>query len=141
MKTMRLTDGDLSIGLTSDYDMVRGVSKVAQDIRCALLEPLGNDRFHPGYGSDLESFIARSVTYDTRMEVQSEVNRVVGNYAAVQRDKIEADMYSGEDTRYSTEEVVSAVSGISVDTQTDSMSVTIGLTTVSGDSIVVSEVI
>ena len=141
MKTMLLDDGDLAIGTSNDYQMVSDVSKTRQDIRCALLEHLGNDRFHPGWGSTLEDSIGVPLTDAVRSGIYSEVNRVICNYAAVQRDKIESAMISGEDSQYSTDEVLSAVTGVNVDQNLDSLSIQVGLRALSGSTTSLSEVL
>lgn len=139
MKTMLIEDGDLVVGASSDYQMVTDSPKVRQDVRHALLEPLGNDRFHPGWGSSIESFVGQTVDDYTQTAVISEVNRVVGNYAAVQRDRVETDVLSESTTRYSTDEIVSAVSGVDVRANLDSLSVAITISTVSGSSVTINE--
>lgn len=140
MKTLMLRDGDL-VPTHRDYAQVTGVAKVAQDLRCALLEPLGNDRFHPGWGSTLDTFVSLVADADTQAEVQGEVNRVISNYAAIQRDKIEADINGGGSTRFTTDEVLSRVHGVSTSISTETIRVNIGLQTLSGDIVVVDEAV
>lgn len=139
MKTLWLHHGDLAIGQSKDYRTTTGPGKVRQDLRCALLEPLGNDRFHPGWGSTLSDYVGLSITEDLRQAVLTEVNRVIGNYAAVQRDKVEVDMISGSETRFSTSEIVSAVSYVQVASDLDSVHVNIGIRTVAGETVEISE--
>lgn len=130
MKTMLLADGDLVVGTSSDYQMVTDARKVQQDLKGALLEPLGNDRFHPGWGSGLHDMIGLPATPLLRSNVLGEVNRVIGNYAAVQRDMVEADVLSGQDTRYSTDEIVASVEQVDVTTSTDSVRIRVAVSTV-----------
>lgn len=140
MKTLFLRDGDL-MPAHRDLVTVEGAGKVAQDLRCALLEPLGNDRFHPGWGSTLSDFIASVANEDTRFDVEAEVNRVISNYAAVQRDKIEADMLGDVDTRFSTEEILSRVREVRVEVREETVDIHIGLQTVAGEIFVLSEAV
>ena len=107
MKTLALDHGDLVVGSTG-YAMIDGVPKVLQDVRCALLEPLGNDRFHPGFGSSLDSFVGSMQDEMVISEVQGEVRRVLDQYAAVQRDRLERDALSGARSRYKTADVLAA---------------------------------
>lgn len=141
MKTMLLDDGDLVIGTSSDYQMVTAEQKVKQDVRGALLEPLGNDRFHPGWGSTLFDHIGEPLTEFNRTAVLSEVNRVVGNYAAIQRDRVEADMLSNTPTRFSTNEIVTSVIGVRAEQVLDSMRIEIGIGTVARTSVDIDEVL
>jgi phage baseplate assembly protein W len=135
-----LTDGDL-VPVRRDLAMVTGTAKVQQDLRGALLEPLGNDRFHPGWGSSLDDFIAQIASESTRMEVESEVNRVISNYAAIQRDRIEADITSGGDTRFSTNEILARVRGVDVKIMDETVRVNISLQTVAGEIVVLTEAV
>lgn len=141
MKTMLLEDGDLVIGASSDYQMVTNAPKVRQDVRAALLEPLGNDRFHPGWGSSLQDYVGQPLTPYLHLTVVSEVNRVLGNYAAVQRDKIESDMYSDSATRFTTDEVLSSILGVSAQSSLDGMKIKVGVSTAAGSTITISEVL
>jgi phage baseplate assembly protein W len=138
MKTLRLSEGDLTLRGRA-FAETSGTGKVQQDLRGALAEPIGNDRFHPGWGSTLERFVAAFATEDTDFEVRAEVNRVISNYAAVQRDKIEADIYSDGDTRFSTNEVLSAISGVTTTVRGDRISVDIQLRTASGETVALNE--
>lgn len=138
MKTLLLRDGDLVVNHRA-YVPVTGTGKVAQDLRGAMLEPLGNDRFHPGWGSTLDAFIASIADETTRSDIEIEINRVIANYAAVQRDKIEADISGDTDTRFSTDEILSRIRGVSVTTQQDSVKVVVTLQTVSGEIITLNE--
>lgn len=140
MKTMLLNEGDLVVS-HRDYAFVTGTGKVAQDLRAAILEPLGNDRFHPGWGSTLDQFLAQIADEQTRTDIESEVNRVILNYASVQRDKIEADISSESDSRYSTDEILSRIEGVSATSSGDTMTVTIVLRTVSGEVVVLTEAV
>lgn len=138
MRTLLLRDGDL-VPSHRDFVMVTGAGKVAQDLRCALREPLGNDRFHTGWGSALDQFIASIADEDTRSEVEAEINRVISNYAAVQRDRIEADIFGEEDSRFTTEEILSRIRGVTVQVEGDAIHADITLQTVAGEVLVLSE--
>lgn len=139
MKTMLLEGGDLVVGASSDYQMITDAAKVQQEVRCALVEPLGNDRFHPGWGSTISDLVGEPVTPFLRTQVLSEVNRVVGNYAAVQKDKVETDSLSGSSTRFSTSEIVAAVRGVSVASRFETMKVRVAIGTLAGSTVTVSE--
>lgn len=140
MKTLRLHDGDL-VPAHRDYGTVRGSGKVIQDLRGALLEPIGNDRFHPGWGSSLNDFIATIANEDTRLAVESEVTRVITNLAAIQRDKIQSDITSGGETRFTTDEVLSAIQGVVVEVEGESVAVDISVRLLSGEIVVLAEAV
>lgn len=138
MKTLALRDGDLVVSRRA-YVTVEGTGKVAQDLRGALLEPLGGDRFHPGWGSALGQFIASIADEATRTDIEAEISRVILNYAAVQRDKIEADITGDADTRFSTSEILDRIRNVAVQVNRDAVQVKISLQTVSGETIILNE--
>lgn len=139
MKTMMLRDGDLVVS-RRDYVMTTGAGKVAQDIRGALLEPLGNDRFHTGWGSTLDQFVGTVLNEFSEMDIEAEVNRVINNYAAIQRDRIDTDIISEAATpRFTTDEVLSRIDSIALTSDADTVNIVIRLRTVSGEIIVLKE--
>lgn len=138
MKTLRLSGGDLVL-TGRVFAEVTGTNKVTQDLRGALAEPLGNDRFHPGWGSTLDEHVASLADAETEFEVQAEVNRVISNYASVQRDKVEADIYSDSGTRFSTDEILASIGGVNTTLTGDRINVDIRLTTASGEVVALNE--
>lgn len=138
MKTLQLNHGDLVVS-KRDYATISGTSKIRQDLRGALLEPMGNDRFHTGWGSLLDQAISSVVDENTRLDIESEINRIISNYAAVQSDRIDADISGAADSRYTTDEILSRIEGINVDLSMDSVKVKITLRTASGEVLVLNE--
>lgn len=133
MKTLELLDGDLVIG-PNGHQTVTGAQMAAQDLRCALGEPLGNDRFHPGYGSTLGDSVGKVLDDSTRFEVQTEVMRVVGNYSAIQQDRITRDVLSAARSRYTTDGVVADVGPVNVTAHDDALSVSVGIQMLDGSA-------
>lgn len=81
--SLAIADGDL-VQRGSRLDVVYGIDKLRQDIHCWLLEQYGGDRFHVNMGSILQEFIGGIASESSRVEVQSEVFRVLQNYQAAQ---------------------------------------------------------
>ena len=81
--SLAIVDGDLA-KRGSQLSLVFGVNKLEQDVNCWLLEQFGGDRFHVNMGSILQEFIGSVVSGSTRVEVQSEILRVLDNYQAMQ---------------------------------------------------------
>ena len=140
MKTLLLRDGDLVVS-RRDYRTVTGTGKLAQDLRGALAEPLGNDRFHTGWGSTLEQFIGLLIDPYTEVDIRSEVNRVIGNYASVQRDKVEADVNGDGDSRFTTSDLVDRIEQVLVGSTYDTVNIGIRLRAVSGEVVVLNEAV
>lgn len=138
---MWLNNGDLEVGLSSDYQMVEGGAKVAQDLAGALLEPVGVDRFHPGWGSSLHDYTGLVADETSRFSAEQEIKRVISDYAAIQRDKIQQDILSGTASRFVNSEVIVGIGGINVNLNRDTISVNIGIRTASGSGVVVAEAV
>lgn len=124
MKTLRLRHGDLVPG-QQGVQTVSGVSMLVQDLRGALGEPHGIDRFHPGWGSVIDDFVGRVADESTAFEIRQEVSRVVGNYMAVQSEKVQRDTMSAGANRYRTSDVLARVKAIDVTTRYDQATVAI----------------
>lgn len=134
MKTLRIRNRDLVVG-PAGYDLVSGSDKLRQDLTMATIEPIGADRFHPGWGSRLWEMIGISIDDEQRMQLWSEIIRVVKNYAAVQADEARNDSLNSRRSRYRTSEVLAALTSIDVIPNADTLSVTINIQTMSGESI------
>lgn len=137
MQTLEIREGDLVL-VGGALATVSGPARVAQDLRMALGEPIGNDRFHPGYGSRLGEYVGLPLVEATRYEVEQEVGRVVGNYGAVQRDKIQRDTVAGVRSRYQTADVLTEVSSVEVTGSLDTVSVRIGIRVADGQTALVT---
>ena len=138
MKALALSGRDLVIGDGGDYAVKRGVAKVTQDIRCALLEPLGNDRFHPGWGSTLDDFVGLVADEYSAFDAQQEVYRVILNYMAVQQDKADAQIASGNQNLYSYAEIVAEVKEVTASLRYDTVAIEILLENLAGNVVTVN---
>lgn len=136
MRTLAVQSGDLAL-VGGSYLLYDGAALVAQDLRMALGEPLGNDRFHPGWGSRLHDFIGVPLDEATRFDVEQECGRVISNYVAVQRDRIQRDTLAAERSRYRTSEVVAQVQGVGVTASLDTVSVRVSVRTVDSQQVAV----
>lgn len=137
MKTLALRGGDLDL-VGGQYAMTDGPQKIVQDLRCAFLEPLGNDRFHPGYGSQLDDAVGLLLDPALLFSIEQEVARVVSNYVAIQRDQVERDALRGVRSRFKTSDLIGSVDEIDVRQQNDRVQVTIRLTTAANVPVSVS---
>jgi phage baseplate assembly protein W len=133
VKTLQISHGDLVVSGGS-YAMLTGPARIAQDLRLALGEPLANDRFHPGYGSQLESYVGLPGSPHQLFEIEQEVGRVVGLYSAVQRDRISRDTAAGVRSRYRTADVLASLTAVDVVQTGDAVSVRLSLRTADGQS-------
>lgn len=130
MQTLMMRDGDLSL-TSGTFETVTGGDKLHQDLSYALREPIGTDRFHPGWGSALPGFIGGTASPAMGTLVQNEVRRVVRNYAAVQQGKMTADAQARRRSRYGTAEVIKEIGSIQVRAEYDRLHVRCVLSTLS----------
>lgn len=137
MKALAVVGRDLVLDGGS-YRFVDGASKVVQDLRLALGEPLGTDRFHPGWGSQLDQYVGLPLVESTRFAVEQEVARVAANYAAVQRDRIRRDTLAGDKSRFKTADVLTQVDQIRVTSDADAVRVAVTVRTADGQTVVVT---
>ena len=134
MKTLRLSGGDLVLG-PGGFETLTGPDRIMQDLRVALSEPLGVDRFHPGWGSKIDDFIGLPLDQVTAFDLEQEVNRVIGNYMTVQAEKAGRDALREDTQRYSTADLVSHISDVNVEYRQDQAQITITIATLSGEEI------
>lgn len=137
MYGLRLTDGDLQI-VGGSYQLCDGATKTQQDVGLALGEPLGNDRFHPGWGSQLFDYIGLILDQATLFEIEQEVARVIANYTQVQYDQIQADALTQSASRFTTAEIIGEVTGIDVSAALDTVTVGISITTADEQDLVLT---
>jgi phage baseplate assembly protein W len=138
VKTLRLLSRDLVL-VGGEFQEAAGDVRIQQDLRGALLEPLGNDRFHPGWGSVLPQFIGVNyVTAETVAKISQEVTRVVANYVAVQQSNLQRDSLAGRISRYTTADIIRSVDGIAMTAVADKVYGTIKLSTYGAYNIALS---
>lgn len=134
MKTLALAHGDLVLA-SSGHRTLDGAAKVLQDLRGALLEPLGTDRFHPAFGSTLGSHVGEPISEFTAHDLRAEVQRVTDQYAAVQRDRLERDALSGARSRYRTDDVLASLQSVNTKQVGDRIYVQAVLTTAASNTV------
>lgn len=138
MKTFRLQQGDLVLG-SGGYETVTGIPKVKQDLACATLEPIGTDRFHPGWGSNLIEHIGLSISRHAAMLIEAEIGRIIRNYVLMQAEMVESDTINDRRTRLSLDEAVAEIGGIKVWQDQDRLIFEASVITMSGDEAVIVE--
>jgi phage baseplate assembly protein W len=134
MKTFALRNKDFELG-PGGYVIVTGPAKVQQDLGVAVREPLGIDRFHPGWGSLLPSFIGLIADDAMELRIRSEISRLIANYVLIQNEQIMQDSRRGRPSRFSTGELVDRIVSIEVIQQYDSFQVTASIQTVAGERV------
>jgi hypothetical protein len=109
--SLAIADGDL-VQRGSRLGVVFGVDKLRQDVHCWLMERYGGDRFHVSMGSTLQEYIGGIASESSRVEVQSEIFRVLQNYQAMQlrRFKENPEKLSHSELLVSVDNILAALS-------------------------------
>jgi phage baseplate assembly protein W len=136
LQTLALVDGDLVLGADS-FVLLSGPSKIKQDLYLALTERYGADPYHPLWGTILAQYVGQPMTAGVQQSVYNEVNRVLSNYIAVQADRLSAAVTEDTKSTMTTADVVSSIESITPTPVGDSLQVTVALTTMAGQQVVV----
>lgn len=109
--SLALSNGDL-VQQGSQLAIVSGTDKLYQDVTLWLTERYGGDRFHPTYGSALESFIGGVIGTSTQAQAYNEILRVLANYQNQQDQAFRANpnAFSVSELLYSVDNVSVTVS-------------------------------
>lgn len=102
--SLALRNGDLALGGTQ-LAVVRGTAKLIQDLRCAILEPMGTDDLHPGFGSLIDggrrpdgttvaSPLGGSNWSAIAMQIEGELRRILDEHRARQLVRARADQFT-----------------------------------------------
>lgn len=122
--SLKVVNGDLSIS-AGKFDLVSGTEKLTQDLTCWLTERYRDDRFHPNYGSILDSYIGGVIQADeTIVRVQSETQRVLANYQQMQMAR-----FREFPNKFLPSELLQSVNGVDVSLSYDKVIVLVRITT------------
>lgn len=138
MKTIALVNGDLAIGTNGAYLLYSGVSRIKQDLTLALTEEYGTDRFHPTYGSIVQSYLGQILSAELMQLVRAEVNRVLQNYLIIQQNEVLRDSLVDVANRYDTSDVVQSVDSVQARAVLDTIYLSAALTTLSRETVTIS---
>lgn len=139
--SLNLRNGDLTVD-RGQLGVATGFNKLAQDLRCHLLERMGNDRLHPGFGSvldggtredgiEIESIIGETDEGLIVSFISGEINRIVQEHQAKQLERAVEDRLRYNKTTLSDEEILEAADVKLVHTE-DTMMVHITLRSSTG---------
>jgi phage baseplate assembly protein W len=136
-KSLSIKTGDLSV-TGRHYDTVSGKDKLIQDLRCLMIERVGNDPATPDFGSqfDTDTYIGQVYTDVLAAEARQEVQDLLEGYQAAQLQKIkdETIAYNGLNT-FSDGEVIQSIDSIASVTTGTSLLIRVILTTMSSEQI------
>lgn len=140
--SLQLENGDLAYG-TNGFNTVSGSAKLLQDLRCALLEPMGNDPLHPTYGSIIDGgtdaqgnavpgVIGATNNPASATFVNAEVQRLCRGYQAQQIARNATDVATYGKSTLTADEALLSLAGVSAQAVEDQLLVTATLQTGTG---------
>ena len=136
-KSLSITTGDLSV-TGRHYDTVSGKDKLIQDLRCALIEQVGDDPATPEFGSRFETddYLGQVYSDELAQEAQIDVITILQEYQAAQLAKIQQEVitYNGLNT-LSEGEVIETIDSVDSIFSGDTLIIRVQLTTIGGDQI------
>jgi phage baseplate assembly protein W len=140
VKTLALSGGDLVLG-SGGLQLISGAAKIRQDVALALGEEYGTDPYNAGWGSVLPQYVGETITADTTMLVQAEVNRILQQYMAQQQSMLSQAATNNTTTTLTTSDVVSSVDKIDVTVLYDAVNIVITLTTMAGQTLTLTRTV
>ncbi len=143
MYGLKLVDGDFSLRDDGRVNLVSGAERVAQDLSCWLLEPVGTDMVYPAFGSVLWDMIGEPATDSAYDNLLGEIGRVCANYVQYQEERRQDDEHNMSVVDYSQtwpdSDIIVRYDASNADMFTDTANVNIGVTMADGRSTVVNE--
>jgi hypothetical protein len=117
--SLAVKNGDL-VAEGSELQIVYGQAKLQQDITLWLLERYGSSRFHPTFGSALQSFIGGVVGSSTRANVYNEIIRVLTHYQTMIYQ-----LFTSNPGIYSLSELPYSIDSVNVNVTYDTVNATV----------------
>lgn len=142
--SLELRNGDLTIGGTR-LGAVTGSQKLVQDLRCALLERMGTDPSHRGYGSLLDggrsldgvehpSLLGGMDWNRIALQVEAEIRRIASDHQDRQLARTSADRSTYGKSTLSTGEVLAGLKDVRLIQVQDALNVVVTLQIGSGET-------
>lgn len=139
--TLKIVDGDIAIRGDGNATVVSGAERVAQDLACWCMEPVGSDPMYPRFGSDLNSRIGEPNTPSQRSGARAEVARVCSNYVAYQQQALATVGAASYALNWSPDDIVSRIDRVDVSSSRDTISIGVSVRTSAGSYAEVSQIV
>lgn len=140
--SLKIQNGDLSIGTGRALDTVSGAFKLGQDLELWVLERLGTDPSTPQYGTSLDggvlngqaipSFIGQMATQVNVNAIQSQINAMLLTYQSLQVAKQQADIAVYGQSTLTPDEILQEITSIQALAVQDQVIVRVTITALSG---------
>lgn len=143
--SLQLRNGDLALGGAS-FGQVSGQAKLAQDLRCALLEPRGTDDMHPTFGSLIDGGLDDLGVYQhsligsdnwgfAALQIEADIRRICLNYQRSQLERARQDRFQYGSSTLTPDELLLQVESINMIQAQDRLLVTVSIITGNGNTI------
>ena len=137
--SLKIKNGDL-VATGGRLDVVDNENKMVQDLKCQLLEKMGSDILHPTYGSLIDGGVDQNgIVHDSligtdnigmvQLMIQSEIQRIVGEYQSRQLNRARSDKKTYNKQTLTYREVVQGIQDIQFVQNLDKLTVRITLST------------
>jgi len=117
--SLLVQDGDLAV-LGSECQIVTGNDKLRQDLTLWLTIAVGSNRFHPTFGSALQSYIGSTITSATQANAYNEVLRVLTNYQS-----LVYNLFTANPNIFSLSELPYSIDAVNVSISYDKVNATV----------------
>lgn len=132
--SFKLRNGDL-VAEGSHLATVRGESKLFQDLRLRLLEPIGTDNVHPEFGSSLEDLLGEDDLAYLFLEIENEISRAVQALQFQQLTRAKHDRYVLGRATLDPGEVIVNLTSVNITQAEDRLQVEVVVTTGSDEQL------
>lgn len=143
--SLKLTHGDLTLSGTQ-FGIVTDEAKLVQDLSCHLLERMGTDDLHPGFGSlidggtrpdgtEIPSVIGDPDVALVALEIEAEIRRVAREHQAKQLVRAKSDRFTYNKVTLTAGEVLLSIQNIVFTQIEDRLAVKIVLQTAHGQDV------
>lgn len=112
MRSLRIKDGDISLGPGRRAEFVDGRDKLIQDLKLWLMEPFGRGFLTPNFGSVLYEEIGAGGAESRLLEIEEEIRRVLELYQAWQVERLRSAKQNGLLQNFSKSEVLNVIESI-----------------------------
>jgi len=128
VRDWQISDSDLSVRGDGWLNELTGWRRVAQEMACWLMEPVGTDPMYPKFGSRLHEMIGEPATPENVAVVRSEASRVLSNYAAYAKRQVEDSRTQDAATfleMWGNGEVLQSIRSVDVSAQGDTVRISV----------------
>lgn len=117
--SLMIQNGDLAV-IGNQCQIVYGQSKLEQDLTLWLTQRVGFSRFHPTFGSALQSYIGSLIGPATQANAYNEILRVLTNYQTMVYQ-----LFTANPSIFSLSELPYSIDAINVSVSYDTVNATI----------------